>query len=305
MRPSLFLWLAACGGADDGAKSEGPSTPAETLPLEPAPYVVDAEGTEVPDVDLAEVSSVLQGALDQLLSIHAQPVRAAYDEVMAGQDARCPYYYTTADGSYWYDSCESENGSAFNGYIFAFGSEDGVDPVYGFPVDSWSAFGAATVVDPEGRVMEMGGTAVVSTLYGDGYTTFTSVVQGTFVWDGAVDGWLTTDLSPDLTLYGYAVDGLADKFMYIDGGVSGLDGGWAVAFADNQIAGVAMGVSPCGEELSGTVGVRSPEGVWVDVVFQQTAAGCDGCGEAYVQGQSVGEVCVDATVLTDWAVSPW
>ena len=301
MRRWPWLWImVGCGGGD----AEPPAAVTEP-DAEPLPYIVPEGVTTPPDVDLAAVEAALQQTLDDLLGLHAVPVREAYDAVMATQDDRCPYYYSTPDGVYWYDDCVAESGSQFAGYVFAYSEVGGVDPYYGLPMDTWSAFGAATVVDAAGRIMELGGSAYLATLYGEGYTTYTSFVQGTFVWDGATDGWLTTGVAPDLLLYGYSVDGLDERFMFVDGGLSGLDGGWAIAFADNSLSGPVIGGVSCGTEIVGTVGVRSPDGVWVDVVFDGEDGGCDGCGAAWVGGSPVGEVCVDAGALVDWGVSPW
>jgi hypothetical protein len=241
-------------------------------------------------------------------------VQDSYDAAMANQGPQCPYYYTTPDGTYWFDNCTAESGAEFNGYVFAYG-ESGVPDGYGGTFDYWSAFGAATVLDPLGELLEMGGQAYHTTQYGFGYTAYTSVLQGTFSWTGpeASGTWMGEGIDPDFILYGYRV-GEPDsgaRLMYVDGGFSGIGEGWAVAFDENQVAEAAMGVS-CPEELSGTVGVRSPEGQWVDVIFDGDADGsftsdavCEGCGDAFVQGQLVGTVCVDPTGLVDWSVSPW
>ena len=128
----------------------------------------------------------------------------------------------------------------------------------------------------------------------------------------AVDTWLGDGLDPDFTLYGYVTTGPVGggRLMYLDGGFGGIEGGWAVAFDENQIAQASLGVD-CATELSGTVGVRTPEGQWVDIVFDGNpegavpAASCDGCGVGFVQGEVVGDVCVDATSVLDWEQSPW
>ena len=320
MRSPLLLVLAiACGPADDPA-GNGPTgtKDAPTSPStdeEPAPYIVDDDGSGPADVDLAEAEAALQDALSTALTVTAVPIQEGYEAAMDGEDDRCPYYYTTPDGTYWYDNCVSDAGTEFNGYAFAYagvGIPDAYTP--GALVDYWSAFGAATVLDSGGDLLELGGSAYVAHSYGAGFQTWTSVVQGTFQWDGPEAGntWLDSDIDPDFAMYGYAVDTLPGAVMYVDGGLGNLDGGWAVAFDENQIISDSLG-SSCGTELSGVIGIRTPEGVWVDVLFDgepdieaEVDPGlCDGCGEAWVQGAAVGTVCVDATVLLDWEVSPW
>jgi hypothetical protein len=325
--PFLLLLALACSPADEpatmdpGSSNEPidtdttPSTDtATTDPTdEPAPYIVPDEGIDAVDVDLEAAQEALQAALGTALTVTAVPVQAGYDAAMVGEDDRCPYYYTTPDGTYWYDNCTSAAGTEFNGYAFAYIATGEPDPYSpGVLVDYWSAFGAATVKDADGKLLELGGSAYVARAYGAGYQAWTSVVQGTFQWEGpeAQGTWLETGIDPDFVLYGYALDGLPGAVMYVDGGLGNLEGGWAVAFDENQIAASTLGVS-CGTEVSGVVGVRTPDGVWVDVLFdgepegQVDAALCDGCGEAWVQGEPVGTMCVDATVLIDWEVSPW
>ncbi len=322
--PFLLLLALACSPADEpadpkpGSTSDTDTTTTDTGSSateddEPAPYIVPDEGGDTIDVDLEEAEAALQAALATALTVTAVPVQEGYDAAMVGEDDRCPYYYTTPDGTYWYDNCASDAGTEFNGYAFAYMATGEPDPYTpGVLVDYWSAFGAATVLDANGRLLELGGSAYVARSYGQGYQAWTSVLQGTFQWEGpqARNTWLETDIDPDFVMYGYALDALPGAVMYVDGGLGNLDGGWAVAFDENQIAASSLGAS-CGTELSGVVGVRTPDGVWVDVLFDGEAEGevdaalCDGCGEAWVQGEAVGTMCVDATVLIDWEVSPW
>ncbi len=329
MRTLLLLALAACGRDDD--PSGTPSTDTTTSPEtsmsadtateptdpteddEPAPYIVPDEGNDPVDVDLAAAEAALQDALATALAVTALPVQAGYIAAMVGEEDGCPYYYTTADGTYWADNCTSDAGTEFNGYVFAY-AESGVPDAYtpGAFVDYWSLFGAATILDDEGQLMEIGGSAYVGTTYGAGFEAHTTAVQGTFRWNGpeASGSWLSTDIDPDFVMYGYTIDGLPGAVMYLDGGLGNLDGGWAVAFDENQIVSSSLGAS-CGSELTGVVGIRTPTGTWVDVLFDNEPEGeveaplCDGCGEAWVRGEPVGTVCVDATVLIAWEVSPW
>jgi len=325
----LPLLALACSPADgdatgpDGTDTDPPTSTVDSgTPTadtgaspteEPAPYIVDEEEAPDVEVDLDDVGTTLQLVLDTALSLNALPVEASYDKAMEGQGSQCPYYYTTPQGTYWFDNCTAETGSEFNGYVFAYGESDVPDPYSGGTMSYWSASGAATVVDPAGNLLEVGGTAYHTTTTSTGLVSFTSVVAGTFAWGGAeaTGTWLEEELDPDFILYGYKTTGqFPGRLMYLDGGFSGISDGWAVAFDENAIAEVALG-STCPDELSGTVGIRTPEGQWVDIVFDGDlyaavdAEACDGCGVAFVQGEVVGEVCVDATVVLDWEETPW
>ena len=202
---------------DDSSSSNPPAatSPAPTVPGpvldtgtsevdEPAPYIVEEDDLPDVTVDLAEAEAALQDAIDLALTVHALPVESSYNAAMSTQGSQCPYYYTTADGTYWFDNCTAESGAEFNGYVFAYG-ESGVSDGYGGTFDYWQAFGAATVVDPSGHLLEMGGQAYHTTGYGFGFTTYTSVVQGTFAFDGPEgDGtWMGEGVDPDFILYGY------------------------------------------------------------------------------------------------------
>lgn len=303
-------------GASAASVPSAPTAPSASSPVdEPAPYVVDETTAPVLTVDLGEAEAVLQQALDSALQLNALPVQASYDAAMAHQSAACPYYYTTPDGTYWFDTCETEGGADYNGYVFAQGESGLVDPYSGATYDYWSAFGAATVVDPTGQLFEMGGQAYHTTAWSPGVTQWTSVVQGTFGWQGAeaVGSWLEEGLDPDFVILAYLaeVGPTEGRLAYLDGGYGGIGDGWAVAFDANQVSTVVLG-STCPEELSGTVGIRSPDGQWVDVVFDGPVDGevvppevCDGCGAAFVLGEPVGTVCVDPSALVAWEASPW
>jgi hypothetical protein len=194
-----------------------------------------------------------------------------------------------------------------------------VEPTTGSVYDYWYAFGGATVVDAQGHTLEVGGGAVVQKVTGeyDGLhlVTYYSDLAGTFGWDGseAAGTWLDTDIDPDLSLFAYAAPDYDASYVELSGGFGGLLDGWAVAFDTNQVGSVLLGL-PCEIELSGTLGVRAPDGTWMDVQFDGPnpdalddfdAAECDGCGEVWFQGEPMGEVCVDVSTLLESAVAPW
>ena len=106
---------------------------------------------------------------------------------------------------------------------------------------------------------------------------------------------------------------LAMGVVELAGGFGGILDGWAVAFDGNAVGSDLLDL-PCPVELSGSVGVRAPDGTWTDVLFDGTIdpydttfdpLACDGCGEAYFLGEPLGEVCVDVSVLLASAVRPW
>lgn len=310
------LSMAAC---DTDPQAGTGSNPDPTLP-DPSPYVVDGVEVDEPSVSLQGVEDAMQAAIDVTLSINAAPVQTAYAEVMAHEGGGCPYYYATETGNYWLDGCMSPTGARYDGYVFGLESGDVVNPQNGFVQNTWYASGGATVIDPNGDVFEIGGIAAVQTTtgrVGEGkglpYFAYTSVLQGSFLWEGpsASGTFLGDGLGPDLQITLQDIPGFG-RSNTLAGGFSGFDGGWAVAYANNTIYSQSLG-SGCEDEISGTVAVRSPEGEWYDIRFDGPAdndetvasADCDGCGMAYFQGAEVGEICVDFAPLLGWGVTPW
>lgn len=313
-----LLWLIACGG-DPAAEPTG-TAPGTTVTPEdpPSPYIYDEQTVPEATVALSEVEAALQAALDLVMTVNAKPVEAAYTSAMTGATGACPYVYTTPDGSYWYDSCTAITGTEFDGYVFAYGADGVFDPYSGMTVDYWYAFGGATVVDGQGHTLEVGGGATVYKAYGNyaglDLVSWYSQLQGTFAWDGpeAADTWMDAGIDPDLVISSTSVPSLGLSGVGLYGGFGGFLDGWAVAFDENVVGSPLLGM-PCGEELSGTIGVRAPDGSWVDVRFDGAAEAtddfepseCDGCGRAYFQGEEIGQVCVDVDTLLAMGVQPW
>jgi hypothetical protein len=318
MRVVSLVLLAACqGSADD------PAGPDPVLPEDPppSPYIFDEETDPEPTASAQDVEAALQDALDLTMTINADPVQAAYSKAMTGSTAMCPYVYATPDGSYWYDSCTASDGTEFDGYVFAYEAVDVFDPYSGMMVDYWYAFGGATVRDPSDHVLELAGGAVRYKAYTNtgptDYEVYYTDIGGTFAWDGVESAgtWLDSDIDPDLIVQSTVVPSVGAESVVLYGGFGGFAVGgedWAVAFDENYVANALMG-GRCPTELSGTVGVRAPDGSWYDVQFQgwdgvdpdYSDADCDGCGDAFYRGEPMGEICVDLTTMMELGVHPW
>jgi len=97
----------------------------------------------------------------------------------------------------------------------------------------------------------------------------------------------------------------------MSGSVSGLTGGIVAVVFEGEVSVFADG--ECPSEISGGVSALTAEGHWVDVYFDgpetsDTRDGtddCDGCGTAWVDGFSVGEVCADFSGVLDWGAAPF
>ncbi|HHO51899.1 MAG TPA: hypothetical protein ENK18_13715 [Deltaproteobacteria bacterium] len=311
----VLLWTGCAAPATE--TPTGPTAPpVVTEDDPPSEYIYEEESPPEPTASLAEISDALQDAIDTTLWVNAAPVSAAYNAAMATSSQQCPYFYTTPDGTYWYDSCTAPSGASFDGYVFAYEAQGVLDPYSGMILDYWYAFGGATVSVPGGDRLELGGLALVQEgTINDGVdiNVYVSQLQGSFAWDGAeaAGTWLETDIDPDLTLYITDIPLLNSASTFVDGGFGGLDG-WAIAFDENIIFDEVLG-SSCDREISGTLGIRSPDGHWYDVRFDGPVdetdmvpqSECDGCGTAYFQGEEIGEVCTDFRPLLTWGAKPW
>lgn len=304
MKRTLLL-LTACGSAT--GSSDAPP---------PAAYILDEGEVPVPSATPADIAAALQEGLDTTLTVNALPVEAAYDSAMAGSTGDCPYVYTTSEGSYWFDNCTSPDGTDFDGYVFAVSGTGVYDPYSGITLDYWQAFGGATVKDPQGHLLEIAGAAVwyrgTSEFYGTPVFFTSTQIAGTFAWDGpeAAGTWMEEDYDTDFVSQVQAVPSIGAATVVVVGGFGGFRGGWSIAYDENVLVSEAIG-GKCEEEVSGTVGVRAPDGTWYDVKFQgwngvdevYDASGCDGCGDLFYEGESMGSICVDVDTMLDVAVS--
>jgi len=293
MKVALLVVVAGCAGS---APSDG--SPADPAGPPPSVYVFDPTTTPVPTASLDDIRGALQDALDRTMTIDVAPVEAAYDQAMFGSTSQCPYVYASPQGSYWYDSCTADDGTRFDGYVFAYSGTAVPDPYNpGMLDDYWYAYGGATVVDADQHQLELAGNAVAYKVYSDDFAYYLTQINGTFSWNGpqAKGTWLEDGLDPDLTLTTQVVPSIGAASVLLDGGFGGLSGGWAVAYDHNAVADASIG-GLCPDELSGTVGVRAPDGTWYDIQFQgwdgldpsYDASACDGCGDVYYQGESIG-----------------
>ncbi|MDP2307207.1 MAG: hypothetical protein Q8P18_14370 [Pseudomonadota bacterium] len=308
MRPTpLILALLAVGC--DPAEPEADAVPHE----DPAPYIFDEEAPPVADLAAADLELAIESAVALSLTLNAAPIFPAYNAAMIGAEEACPAYYDYQGSQYWYDTCTASTGASYSGYSF-FQTYDNYDAGDGAVYNGQTVYGVAQIVTPDGYTYEAGGSAQNLVATGEGYTYFSSVIAGSFAWDGpeAAGTWLETGVSPDITLLGYVVPEYGNYVM-LDGGLSGLGGLLDTVVFDAVVLFDAGLGSSCPTEPGGVVSVRDGVGNWYDVVFDgpsdygeaSDADLCDGCGSAWFRGEPLGEVCADFTGLLDWEVSPW
>jgi hypothetical protein len=304
--PCPILVLLAAGGC-------APDTPAPVEDEEPAPYIFPEEDAPVPTLAAADLEDAVASAVATVLDLDAAPIFPAYAAAMAGSDTGCPYYYDYQGSAYWYDQCTADGGASYSGYSFYQLYQD-YDDGAGNLYNGESIYGVARIDTADGHTFEAGGSAQLLVATASTYTYYSSVIAGSFAWDGPeADGtWMAEGLSPDVTMVGYVVPAYGN-YMQVDGGVSGLGGDLdTVVFDAVTIFEESLG-STCPTEPGGVISVRDADGNWYDVVFDGPAdygevsdpALCDGCGSAWFRGEPLGEVCADFSALLDWEGSPW
>lgn len=302
----LLTLLLAC--AEEAAVETGEA-------LAPAPYLVEEEAPPAPVLDEIQLEDALRDALEVAVSLNASPVLAGYGVAMEAAEPGCPDYYTTDGNTYWFDQCSTAEGARFDGYGFhvVYDAYDGGD---GNIYDGEAFYGVAQVTDVSGRTFTAGGSVYSLVGVNEGTTTWQSVVQGSFSWDGpeAEGTWLDGELQPDLTMYAVGANANEQgRAIALDGGIGGFTGDVSAVVFDSLLLYTAAWGSTCATEPGGMVSIRDSEGGWTDVLFDGPAewgatsdpSQCDGCGTAWYRGEPIGSVCVDMTTLLRWDGAPW
>ena len=307
----MFALLLACQPTAE------PTTVEKEQPL---PYIYEEEPLPSPAVDADMVAAAANAGLVRALELGAAPVFPAYKAAMAAADSGCPNYYDYNGSLYWYDNCMAEGGGSFSGYSF-YQLYDHMDDGAGSVYNGEGLSGVSQVVTADGHRFEAGGSAYYYRIDHAAqspddatYSTWISVVQGAFGYDGteAAGTWLTEGVAPDLTYYAAYVPALEGRTAVVDGSVGGLSGDISYLVFDNLTL-WSPEISTCPQEPGGGFSVRGSDGYWYDVTFdgatdwgqQVAAADCDGCGRLWFEGEELGTVCVDFSSALGWGDAPW
>jgi len=286
----MILFLLACHDPE--------STTSET------PYLVpDEQGADdTPAFEPDTIERSIDEAIELFQSLDPTPIIDAYDTALTQADGACPAWYTTDGMPFWYDSCTTKSGTAFDGYGYRVSYDGYFD---GYTTYTGTGIGAvASIESANGDYFTING--VVLDLHGENL-------------DGM--GIAYTEISGDIEYSGNPSPGLAPTFkrsvyslpggvgINIDGSVSGLSGELeAAAFDDVYLVDEGTGMSDCSDEPSGVISVlETDSGEWIDLVFDphvednaietDHASDCDGCAAAWWGSQYLGQACAD--------FSPW
>ena len=323
---SLLIVFSGFGCGSPETEDTGSTTETELIPSE---YIDD--DTEInPLLTVEQVSVGLAEGLDWLFNFNPDITHETYLEVLgygygAGgyggeeEDYGCPYYYDGYDYDYWRDTCQREDGTSFSG--FAQSWNYGEYEENGYKYYNYDYFnGDARIVTPEGQIwIGAGYNQTYRREYlENGYQYIYRNIAGEFSWEGpTADGsWMQESVAVDFYVHvrNYATEDEPSRvYTSMNGGVSGLLGDInTITLVDVMIYDDTLG-SVCDLEPYGTISVRDDDGGWYDVIFDgppywggwSYESVCDGCGEAFYRGESIGSVCVDFTQWIDWQGMPW
>ncbi len=304
--------LAPTGSTGD------PST--ETVVPNPSPYVAPDTETDPEELlDLATIGAGVTQAISAAYAVDAAVALEAQRRVMADGDSDCPGliddYYAVYGYYYWYATCSTNLGASFDGYGYLYDVTN-VDAgsYFAHEADYW--YGLADLRTADDQRYEMTGTVWDYHYRYDSsaYDYYSWGVLGDFLWTGAEysDTWLARGVSAQVQGYSYRYDSGA-VVVWLDGTVGGLTGSFDAAHLRSVMhVDEAVG-SNCEAEPGGSIAVRTTGGEWYEVVFDGPTywgatsfpPSCDGCGEVFHRGVSLGEACPDLSLLTLSPEAPW
>lgn len=277
----------------------------------PSEYSIEFEEESSPEIDLASLETAFNEALLSIRDYNTAPMFDSYHAVMEYSDSYCPTSYELNGNAFWYGQCESDAGMYYDGYLFYniyeeldFFGDGGVWDVY-------TMSGATDMLYPSMERVHWGGSAYFAEGHNvDGYPVFFSNFTGSF-WDQSSPDWLSEAQTANLMMYGIHFDlsnGTAGNGFYIQGNIDWSGPLSAISFQGFTSYTQYIGF-PCEMEPIGTLSLRTAEGQWIDVEFdneQDWSVGgeCDGCGTAYHNGEELGDFCIDNQPMLDWEDRP-
>ncbi len=317
-----MLLLALACSPESTLASRAPEAAADEADAGSSPYLVDDSGSDaVPALTTDQVASGIEAAIAVAFTIDPALLFQATESIWSGRDDDCPYYYPEYLELYnqyiWTDSCTAASGNGFSGSAYYYFWDGRYSYYYGTYLSYDYFYGDATFLRADGQALYSSGSAYYYDFDGlaySGYRQPYALIQGAFEWTGPeyAATWLTAGYTLDLYTIGleYSAGG---RSISLDGSLGGLAGEVnAVTFGNVYSENLMLGTT-CVSEPGGTISVRDGEGGWYDVHFDGPAfhgasvfpAACDGCGDAWWRGQSLGQVCPDFSALLGWEGRPW
>lgn len=314
-----LLLILACSVSETNIVEPVPE-PAVEADSEPTPYVVDDETAEAEPVAPEVLAVGIAQAIQALLHVDPVPFHEKYEGMREEmEDGYCPYYYPEYYESYgqyyWIDNCSSEMGGSFAGNGRSYMNDPYVNGSYEYDYVGYF-YGSARIEGADGQVISAAGYSSAQQYLhsGNGYTYYYHDMWGEFSAEnvGLDDSWLATGWRLDHTLSAN-VSPAGGKYLYLNSAVSNMDGPINAAVLEGVVIYDELRGSPCPEEPSGLFSLRDADGRWYEIQFDGPPSGgvamyppdCDGCGQAWLDGESIGQVCPDFSGLLGWGENPW
>lgn len=284
--------------------------------VEESPRPISYEYDEVEDsfvLDIASIEEEVSHALSVMRINNSQEIVDSYYSVMSYADQQCPTSYEVDGNAFWYGSCQSDQGLAFDGYLF-FNTYEATDLFSdGTLWDAEVVNGSTTLYHSLlGKSSYSGNAYMAQGVNSDGADVFLSISQGSFLVESAMADQLQQGWSPWLTMYGirYNTEWGSANAISLNGSLPYLGVNIAALSFTNLLVLDELFGHPCPQEPMGSLSVRTTEGVWLDVEFDVSqdwalTGICDGCGVATTQMGDTYDFCVDVSPLVDWEETPW
>lgn len=312
---AVLLTSLACQH-DQGINEVEPEDPGT-----PAPYLVEEpDASEAPLLTAEELAAGITEGLDTLMSMDPRIALDAYELATAGEDSSCPTYYydksqvSTVGYWYWYASCSTQDSTRYSGYAYGIRNPPYTSGDYTYDEAAW-LYANARITTPEGHSFQGAGYLYVYDYLYYGYRYTSSYGYGDFAWDGegSEGTWLAADGGFDLSMSTGDYGGGSRSLTIASANLGGLKGPANAVRIEDLFHYTALAGSPCPAEPSGTISLRDTHGTWYEVRFHGPAGwgapvfppDCDGCGQAWANGEPMGLVCPDLSLLNSWEGAPW
>ena len=297
----MIIFMLGCAPTPVGVETEKPVS-------------YEYEGVEDSlDLDIASMEMEVNEVFSTLRSYNSQEIVDSYYNIMDYADVQCPTSYEVDGNAFWYGSCQSGQGLAFDGYLF-FNTYENTDLFSdGTLWDAEIVNGSTTLYHSSlGKSNYSGNAYLAQGVNPDGADVFLSATQGSFLVEAAEEERLQEGWSPWLTMYGlrYETEFGSANAISLNGSLPYIGEHIAALSFSNMLTLDDLFGYPCPLEPTGILSVRSSGGVWIDVEFDVSQdwilnGTCDGCGVATTHQGDAYDFCVDVSPLVNWESTPW
>jgi hypothetical protein len=260
-------------------------------------YLADVESTEAPSIH--EIEMILQMGIDQIRETRVSRLLDVYDEMLDQTDDYCPRWFNNPDGMYWADTCTSENGVSFQGFATSMPRNDLAPDDYGNMFMGRQIHCEGTLTQGDTTMQCVGGINELTGTDANGHDVFYSYSRHYVLTEGD-----TVTHFPDAEMW--AVNTQTYKALFQNGVQIVREGEHVLGAV--EFGRQTMTNADCLREPNGTQHIQV-NGQWIYVEWQGEQSDdsdtCDGCGDAYAQGVSIGSVCADFSGWLAWDESPF